>query len=432
MLAWFGFFACAPQQPVGAGSTTVPTTPAPPSAPTTPPDGSDTTPPDSEPAADAVLARAIIDGTAPAEETLATLAWSGGLPVETAPDTFMFLYTGGSGPVEIAGDFDGWAAEPMAQGANGVWWIEVAIPAAAGVRYKVVDDGSWIADPHARSYTYDENGEMSYVRPPGDTWRLDRWPGMYGQGLAARDLRVYVPADSGVFPVLYAHDGQNLFDPGAFWGGWRLQDALATVDPMIVVGIDNTPDRFDEYTHVPDDVGYGPMGGNGDAYAAFVHDDVRPFIEATYGSSGLDGVLGSSLGGLISLHIAQKNPADWDFAASMSGTLGWGKFRSDEVAMEDLWLGQPAGFTHVYLDSGGSTGPDGLCRDIDGDGFPEDDPDSSDNYCETRQMADDLAAAGWVWDETLVHWWEPDAEHNELSWSQRVDIPLAVFAALDD
>ncbi len=399
------------------------------------PPGTVTEPTSTDPtssSADEALARAIIDGTTAVEEGLGALAWSGGLPVETGAGTWIFLHTADQGPWSVAGDFGSWEPVAMAEGASGIWWAEVEIPAPAGGFYKFTDGAEWIADPRARSYRYDDLGEISYVRPPADDCRIDRWPGMFGQGLAPRDVRVVVPGGAGPFPVLYAHDGQNLFDPEAFWGGWRLQEALATVDPMIVVGIDNTADRFDEYTHVPDDVGYGPMGGNGDAYAAFVHDDVRPFVESTYGSSGLDGVLGSSLGGLISLHIAQHDPADWDFAASLSGTLGWGKFRAEERAMEELWLDQAAGFTHVYLDSGGSPGPDGQCRDQDGDGFPEDDPDSSDNYCETRQMADALAAAGWTWDVDLVHWWEADALHNELAWAERVELPLAIFASLDD
>ena len=73
---------------------------------------------------------------------------------------------------------------------------------------------------------------------------------------------------------------------------------------MLVVAIDNTIDRFDDYTHVPDDVGYGgTIGGEGDRYADFVEEVVRPHIEATYGAPGAVGVMGSSLGGLISLVV---------------------------------------------------------------------------------------------------------------------------------
>ena len=316
--------------------------------------------------------------------------------------------------------------------AGGFSWIAVDVGAdPAGLFYKFVQGADWFADPMARSYTYDPLGEISYVAPPTDTARLDRWPDLAGQGLAPRDLAVYVPAGAGPWPVLYAQDGQNLFDPAAIWGGWRLLDTLPTLDPVLVVGIDNTFDRFDEYTHVPDDVGLGSiLGGSGDAYADLIHQDIRPHIEATYGSTGKDGVLGSSLGGLISLHVAWRHPGAYDFAASMSGTLGWGRFTLDEVTMEEQWLASPPPGTAVYVDSGGEPGPDGLCRDLDGDGFPEDDPDSYDNYCETRQFADALAANGFVWEQDLWHWHEPFALHAEFEWAARVDQPLGVFLGL--
>jgi hypothetical protein len=228
--------------------------------------------------------------------------------------------------------------------------------------------------------------------------------------------------------VLYAEDGQNLFDPEAIWGGWRLPEALAGRDPLLVVGIDNTPDRFDEYTHVPDDIGQGLMGGDGDAYATLIEDHVRPHVEAVYGSTGLDGLMGSSLGGLISLHVAWRNPGRYDFAASLSGTLGWGRFGADNETIEQRWLAAPPG-TAVYLDSGGGPGTDG-CEDPDSDGFPEDDPDAEDNYCETRQLADALAANGYTWDVDLWHWWEPGAPHAEVAWAARVGMPLDLFLGL--
>ena len=82
----------------------------------------------------------------------------------------------------------------------------------------------------------------------------------------------------------------------------------------------------------------------------------------------------------------------------------------------------------VYVDSGGGDGGDG-CTDPDQDGSFEDDPNASDNYCETRQFADGLAAHGYAWDTQLWHWHEPDAPHSEAAWADRLHRPFDVFVA---
>jgi len=354
------------------------------------------------------------------------LAWESGWPVQQG-DLYSFVILDG-GPWALVGDFNNWEPTPM-NCDPGLCWVQIVIEGDVdGLKYKFTRDGEFIADPNARSYRYDEFGELSYVRPPLGEWRLDRWPGVSTDGLLDRDLRVYVPPGPGPFPVLYAHDGQNLFDPAAMWGGWRLQDSLAT-RPALVVGIDNTAERFGDYTPVEDDIGDGPVGGNGDAYADLVHAVVRPHIESVYGSTGVDGQLGSSLGGLIALHIAQRYPGEYDFVASLSGTLGWGRIGDLGEPMEASWLAADPGGV-LFVSSGGGPGADGLCTDPDGDGYPEDDPDAQDNYCENRQFVDVLAAAGRTWDADLYHWYEAGAEHNEAAWAAVVDRPLDIFVGL--
>ncbi len=401
---------------------------------------------------DLAIVDAMRAGTTAPMDGLAAVAWSGGWPIvgvnADALETLTFVVDPAdpaladldTSSLSIAGDFTEWVPSPMTCDVVCVASFLVdSSTELAGSGYKLVDaNETYRADPWARSYTYDEFGELSYVRPPSDTWRLDRWPDAEPAdgSVGPRDLRVYVPA--GVDPasparVLYAHDGNNLFDPGAIWGGWRLQDALAGLsEPPVVVGIDNTPARFDDYTHVQDDLGDGLVGGQGDAYADFVHHTVRPHIEARYGSNGVDGQLGSSLGGLISLHIAHRFAGEYDFVASLSGTLGWGRF-GDVAAPEDLiearWLASDPGGV-VFLSSGGGPGGDGVCSDPDGDGTTEDDPDASDNYCETRQMADALAAAGRTWDADLFHWHAPGDPHNEAAWAELVSLPLERFEAI--
>jgi hypothetical protein len=395
--------------------------------------GTDTESPttsDSTATGDLALVLDLVEGRAAPEDVIPAVAWSGGWPVADGDAVWVVAWSD-QGPWAVAGDPNGWTPQDMEAG-DGFFYARLEVGGdPAGLKYKLVHGADWLADPWARSYDYDQYGEISYLRPPTDAPRLDRWPGIAGAGLEPRDLRVWVPAGEGPWPVLYAHDGQNLFDPNGIYGGWRLQDALATRDPVLVVGIDNTPARMDEYTHVPDDIGYGyDIGGAGDAYASLVEDHVRPHVEATYGSTGLDGLMGSSLGGLISLYVAQQAPGRYDFAASLSGTLGWGRLGLANPTIEELWLAAPPTGLAVYVDSGGGPGGDNSCVDVDGDGFAEDDPDASDNYCETRQFADALAAAGWTWEQDLWHWWEPDAPHAETAWAARVGMPLDSFLTL--
>lgn len=312
----------------------------------------------------------------------------------------------------VAGDHDGWTGTPMTADA-GFSWIVLSL--APGDRYKLTDGATYAADPWARAYEHDEFGVMS-MRAPAAA-HLER----YFQ-IGGRTIRVWVPAEAATH-VLYVHDGQNLFDPDAIWGGWQLQDEIPAA--MMVVGIDNTAARFDEYTHVPDDFGSGIVGGGGDAYTTFVNDVVRALVEDHYGEPLTVGVMGSSLGGLISLHMADRFPNDIAFAASMSGTVGWGSIGlNNETIIERL---EAAGHRPValYVDSGGS----GTCADSDGDGI-DDDGTANDNYCENLQLAGVLTAIGYTADVDFWHWHEPGAPHNEAAWGARVFRPLSLFADL--
>lgn len=319
----------------------------------------------------------------------------------------------------IAGDFDGWTPEPLTQD-EGFYYA--VVPNEPNQHYKLTDGTTYVADPWSRSYVYDEFGEMSVIdlEPP----RFDRFRmvGLGTSSLDPRTVRVLVPAGDASH-VLYAHDGQNLFDPEAIWGGWHLQDSAPPA--MMIVGVDNTPARMDEYTQVADDIGSGPVGGEGDAYADLVEHVVRPLIAEHYGEPAVVGTLGSSLGGLISLHIGLTYPGSYDFVGSMSGTLGWGSIgASTGETMIERYQAAPLQPFTVYLDSGG----DGPCVDSDSDGI--DDDSGTDNYCETGQMLGVLEGKGWTEGDTLFYVHDPGAPHNEQAWAGRVDVPLGIFAAM--
>lgn len=375
---------------------------------------------------DEAALRALVDGAEPSraqvQAVLAQVASSCGWPLETQAGDLLFACDCGEGSWSVAGDFDGWTGQPLTRH-GALHWAELDIPSPVDAGYKLTDGDTWLADPWARRFLYDSFGELSLLR--ATRAHLERWPEVQPEGLRSRTVRVWVPAAGAFDRVLWAHDGQNLFDPEAMWGGWHLQDALP--DGILVVAIDNTADRMEEYTHVPDLIHGTWYGGQGDAYAAFVHDQLRPWAAEKYGDAPIHGLLGSSLGGLISLHIADRYPGEYRFAASMSGTLGWGSIGADNETMIERYATAGHRDTALYLDSGGG----GTCWDGDDDGIQDDDPEAADNYCETMQMVTTLEGLGYTWEQDLWHWWEPGAAHNEAEWAARVALPLGVFAALD-
>ncbi len=370
---------------------------------------------------DEILLRRAIAGEVDPIAAMETIAGRGGLPVLTGTGSFLFACLCGPGAWNLAGDHNNWTPDPM-QDAPPLWWIEAEIAQPDGSLYKFHEPGSmtWVADPLGRRYGFDEFGRYSLVRASAP--HLERWYAIEDAklGLVPRDLQVYVPQDGAFTHALYAHDGQNLFDPDAFWGGWHLDES--TPPNLLVVGIDNTSDRLDEYTPVPDTIDGTPAGGDGPLYAELVDSVIRPRMEAAYGPAQVTGTMGSSLGGLISLVIADLYPDRYAMAISMSGTLGWGSLEQHNETILERYAAAGKRDFWIYLDSGG----EGPCADLDMDGV-EDDTASSDNYCETAQMLGILESEGYQQDVDLFYVYAPGAQHNEAEWAARVGVPLQRF-----
>jgi hypothetical protein len=372
-------------------------------------------------AVDEATLRAAIAGETDAEVALFSIANNGGLPIETADGTFLFACLCGDGDWAVAGDFDDWAGQSMGRSGELVW-AEVVVEQPEEAGYKLTNGTDWTADPMARRYRYDDFGELSLVRSTEP--HLERAFADEAYGLTARELRMFVPRDGLFTHMVVVHDGQNLFDPSAFHGGWQL-DSAAADRPLLIVGIDNTAARFDEYTPVTDVLDGQTYGGRAADYAELVR-DVRVAMEDRYGTADTTGVMGSSLGGLVSFAIADLQPGEWDAALSLSGTMGWGSIGANGPTILDAYAAAGKRDTVLYLDSGGG----GTCVDADGDGLQDDALDGSDNYCENRQFADQLADMGYTWSVDLYHWHEAGAPHTEAAWAARVFRPLDVLMSL--
>jgi predicted alpha/beta superfamily hydrolase len=137
-----------------------------------------------------------------------------------------------------------------------------------------------------------------------------------------RTVRVYLPASyrTGAvrrYPVLYLHDGQNVFSTAGTnvcfgWGNWELDrtaDELARVrrmEEIILVGVDNSPARFAEYGGRHRAAGTN-TNKEFENYTAFLVQELKPKIDAEYRTRpepAHTGVLGSSMGGICSVLLA--------------------------------------------------------------------------------------------------------------------------------
>lgn len=154
---------------------------------------------------------------------------------------------------------------------------------------------------------------------------------------ADRDIVVYVPHgydESGRgYPVLYLHDGQNLFDrktsyiEGRIWAVHETADRLIAeglVEPLIIVGIYNTGvHRLAEYTPTRNEkLG----GGDADLYGLMLVEEVKPFIDNEYRTlpdRENTGLGGSSLGGLVTLFLGLQRADVFGKLAVLSPSVWW-------------------------------------------------------------------------------------------------------------
>ena len=145
-----------------------------------------------------------------------------------------------------------------------------------------------------------------------------------------RALRIYLPkkydiSEEQSFSVLYMHDGQNLYFDGeaTFGDSWKVKDTMEQLEEegftegIIVVGIDNNPlTRLDEYSPWKNEIEHkdfkmGSHGGDGDKYAQFIVNTLKPFIDSEYRTlrnRDNTAVAGSSMGGIISTYLGIKYP----------------------------------------------------------------------------------------------------------------------------
>jgi predicted alpha/beta superfamily hydrolase len=159
------------------------------------------------------------------------------------------------------------------------------------------------------------------------------WQGLHSPQLAnQRDILVYLPPSyaeggTGRYPVLYMHDGQNIFDDlTSYVGEWCVDETMEQLSAegleAIVVGVPNMgSQRLNEYSPFRDPR-HG--GGKGDAYLDFLLSTVKPLVDSSFRtrpSRLYTGLMGSSMGGLISLYGFFRHPDEFGLCGAMSPSV---------------------------------------------------------------------------------------------------------------
>jgi predicted alpha/beta superfamily hydrolase len=212
------------------------------------------------------------------------------------------------------------------------------------------------------------------------------------------------------YPVLYMQDGQNLFDASTAFAGveWQLDESAQNlisekkIQPVIIVGIYNTPDRTAEFTPFAKT----PNGadGRGPLYGRFVVEEVKPMIDKTYRTlpdRANTSVGGSSQGGMIALATAHDHPDVFSGVVTLDPWLRDSQNSLFDLWRDDAWLKG----MRFYIDMGTAGGPE----------YP-----GTTEMQDLDQLTQLFDSAGLKKGTDYLATTIDGAEHNEAAWQKRV------------
>ncbi len=249
----------------------------------------------------------------------------------------------------IAGSFNSWKPDDetaeLYKNADSVFVIEFSDVGAGLYEFKFTR-GSWEKVECKKNGTDIENRSVRIQSDTSFNFSVEAWKDQFAAPIkkhtASKNVMIidsafyipqlnryrriwaYLPADyknsSKRFPVLYMHDGQNLFDeftsPFGEWSVDEILDTISNAKECIVIGVDNGAEkRMSEYNPydftMHDNNGDKLIKAEGDAYVDFLAKTLKPFIDKkfrTLADARHTCIAGSSMGGLISLYAILKYP----------------------------------------------------------------------------------------------------------------------------
>ncbi len=222
-------------------------------------------------------------------------------------------------------------------------------------------------------------------------------------GISKRDILVWLPPSyrkdtKKFYPVLYMHDGQNILDPKTAYVGvdWRVDETLTRLmkkglmREIILVGINNTNDRLDEYSDRE----------KGKQYRKFITQELKTFIDSKYRTLSAGehtAIMGSSMGGLCSLLTAWEFSEVFQMAACLSSSFYFDHQRVFRLIEE--YYGHKKKL-RLYIDSG------------------------EDGKRDAQKMFCLLTTKGFTIGEDIDYFYDPGAQHTESAWANRLERPL--------
>jgi len=274
-----------------------------------------------------------------------------------------------------------------------------------------------------------ENGELVYDKGPREKGRgqllLSKQLFWYppdvrptSATIAPRPLFVYLPPDYAKskqrYPVVYLHDGQNVWDDESCCfghGGWflnRLMDENTSIPRAILVGIPNSSARRTEYGLGDNIVALQPS-----PYLRYLVEVVKPAIDKNFRTKPgreYTSLMGSSMGGMISIYGGYAYPEVFGNVAALSTSFWIPDARGQSLL--DVVKTHGRGKFRLYVDSGTAG-------------------DQQDGAPLTREFAELARKSGWKDGVDFMHFEDVGAFHNERAWRQRAWRPLMFVLAPD-
>lgn len=285
-------------------------------------------------------------------------------------------------------------------------------------------------------YMLPDNLKFNFISSLEKDYIIEKIQDFDATPLSKRELYIFLSKDywqdrEKRFPVLYMHDGQNIFDKeDAPYGGWKV-DLIANyliknkiIKPIIIVGINNSEKRKEEY--VGFSIYYKSKIENKDYlikskeisenYVDFVVSKVKPFIDKNYRTKtdrNNTAIIGSSFGAGVSYYIGFKHIEKF----SMIGGLSFGNYKK----YTKQWREKPFDVTEylinnvirkslsvkLYLDCG--------MLDVDKIFYPK-----------ALKFYKALKKIGFK-DREEILFYLTKSEHNEIAWKERIGIALKYF-----
>lgn len=370
------------------------------------------------------------------KSALAKVNWRVTVPADTPPGSKLFI----AGSIDEFGPWQPNAFE-LTPVADGKYEGGLELPVGTRIEYKVTR-GSWTtvekssqgAEIRNRFVTIDgpqtieisvANWAIAKSKPISSATGDLRWLDFSSQTLKSRRrITVWLPPvyrDNLQlrFPVVYLLDGQNVFDNqrAAFGVEWQADETAKKLaqNPLpralILVAIDNSKDRIDEYTPVPDRIADKLTGGRADEHLKFIASELKPWIDQefrTLTDPQETAIIGSSLGGLFVLHALHQRPDVFGKGASMSPSVFWGNQHILEFFSNPV-PNRPRSKQRLWVDMGTQEGKS---------------PDGQSKAVEQMQQLVELLRTHHQDRYDVQMMIEPEAKHNESAWAHRLPAAL--------